>query len=72
MTEMRFRPFSEENLWSVDMTLNNSKHLYPIISQKFHPIHVMRTDSGDFNNWDPCISGGSHFTTIRMRHLYLS
>jgi len=40
MAEMRFRPFSEENLWSVDMTLNNSKHLHPIFSQKFHPIHV--------------------------------
>jgi len=72
MAEMRFRPFSEENLWSVDMTLNNSQHLYSTFPQKFHPIHVWEQTVGTSITGTPCISVDSHFTTICMRHLYQS
>jgi len=53
MADVRFRPFSEENLWSVDMTLNNSENLYPIFASEVSPHTCTRTDSGDFNNWGP-------------------
>jgi len=53
LADMRFRPFSKENLWSVDMTLNNSEHLYPIFASEVSPHTCMRTDSGAFDNWDP-------------------
>lgn len=51
--DMIFRPFSKENLWSVDMTFNNSEHLYPICTSEVSPHTCMIKNSGDFDNWDP-------------------
>jgi hypothetical protein len=53
MADMRLRPFFEENLWSVDMTLHKSEHLYPIFASEVSPHTCTRTDSGDFDKWDP-------------------
>jgi hypothetical protein len=57
MADTRLRPFLGENLWSVDMTLNNSEHLYPIFASEVSPHTCMRTDSGDFDKWDPLYFG---------------
>jgi hypothetical protein len=73
MADMRFRPFSVGKF----VVCGNDPQQFGTLVSTFcirsfcH--ECIRTDSVEFDHWDQCISGDSHFkTSYMMQHLYHS
>jgi hypothetical protein len=73
IADMRFRPFSVGKFVVCGNDPQHFRTNVPTFCLRSFSHKCIRTDSGEFDNWDWCISRDSHFkTSYMMQHLYQS